>query len=160
MGKVFYIETLRFFIDENYLVFGHTLKHAKDGSLVFFFPSYTNEIQLTNPDFHLYNCWSLTFELRPAEAARRSSVTGKMTWSMSRKAAMNMPPPPPHAFHGYASTWAQTTDVAGSSSSHQPSWDQYIPQPDMGSSSWQSAGSAEWQQHWRTDWDYGSSKLS
>ena len=60
-----------------------------------------------------------------------------MTWSMSRNAAMNMPRPPPHAFHGYAGTWAQTADVTGSSSMYQPSWDQYIPQPDMGASSWQ-----------------------
>jgi len=41
---------------------------------------------------------------------------------MSRNAAMNMPPPPPHVFHGYAGTWAQTADVAWSSSGYQPSW--------------------------------------
>ena len=74
---------------------------------------------------------------------------------MSRNAAMNMPPPPPHVFHGYAGTWAQTADVAGSSSGYQPSWEQYIPQPDVGASSWQSVGSSE--QHGMMDWGYGSS---
>jgi len=70
---------------------------------------------------------------------------------------MNMPPPPPHVFHGYAGSWAQTADVAGSSSGYQPSWDQYIPQPDVGASSRQSVGSSEWQQHGMMDWGYGSS---
>lgn len=65
-AKFSYIESPRFFIDENYLVFGHTLKHAKDGSLIFSYPGYTNEIWLPNTDYHLY----LTFELRPAEASQ------------------------------------------------------------------------------------------
>ena len=122
-AKFSYIEAPRFFFDDNYLVYGHTLKHAKDGSLIFFFPGYVNEIRLPNPDFHSYNCRSLTFELWPMETPRRSSVTGRMTRSMSRNAAMNMPLPPPHAFHGYTGIWAQTADVAGSSSGYQPSWD-------------------------------------
>ena len=126
VAKFSYIYTPRSFIDVNYLIFGHTLKHTRDGSLIFFYPGYTNEIRLPNPDYHLYNCRSLTFELRPAEAARRSSVSGRMTQSMSRNAAMNMPPPPPHTFHGYVDTWAQIVDVAGSTSRYQPSWDQYI----------------------------------
>ena len=68
-----------------------------------------------------------------------------------------MPPPPPYAFHGYAGTWAQPADVAGSSSGYQPSWDEYIQQLDAGASSWQSADNAEWQQLGRTDWGYVSS---
>ena len=65
-AKFSYIEAPCFFIDENYLVFGHTLKHVKDGSLIFSYPGYTNEIWLPNTDYHLY----LTFELRPAEAVQ------------------------------------------------------------------------------------------
>lgn len=84
-------------------------------------------------------------------------MSGRMTKSVSRNAAMNMPPPPPYAFHGCAGTWAQSAYVTGSSSGYQPSWDQYIPQPDVGVLSWQSARSAEWQQPRRTDWGYGSS---
>ena len=140
-------------IDENYLVYGHTLKHAKDASLIFFFPGYVNEIPLPNLGFHLYKCRSLTFELQPVETPRRSSVSGRMTQSMSRNAAKDMPPPPPpHAFHGYASTWAQHANVAGSSSGYQPSRDQYIPQPEAGASSWQSASSADWEQPVWTNW--------
>ena len=69
LGKISYIEMPRSFIDENYLVFGHTLKHARDRSLIFFYPGYTNEIRLPNLDYYLYNCRSLTIELRPVEAA-------------------------------------------------------------------------------------------
>jgi hypothetical protein len=50
-------------IDENYLVYGHILKHALDGSLVFFFLGCVNEIPLPNPGYHLYKCRSLTYEL-------------------------------------------------------------------------------------------------
>ena len=146
-AKFSYIESPRSFINENYLVFGHTLKHARDGSLIFFFPGYTNKFWLPNPNYHLYNCRSLTFELRTAEVARGSSVRGRMTRSMLRNAAMNMSPPHAHAFHSYEGTWAQTADVTGSSSRYQPSWDQYIPWPDVGASSWQSAGNSKWHQH-------------
>ena len=38
-AKFCYIETPRFFIDENYLVFGHTLKHAKDDLWYSSFPA-------------------------------------------------------------------------------------------------------------------------
>jgi len=41
--KFSYIEAPRSFINENYFVYGHTLKHAKYGSLTFFLPSYINE---------------------------------------------------------------------------------------------------------------------
>ena len=33
-AKFSYIEAPRFFFDDNYLVYGHTLKHAKDGFFV------------------------------------------------------------------------------------------------------------------------------
>jgi hypothetical protein len=38
-APISYINSPRLMIDENYLVFGHTLKHAADRSLVFFFPA-------------------------------------------------------------------------------------------------------------------------
>jgi hypothetical protein len=108
-------------IDENYLVYGDMLKHALDGSLVFFFPSYVNEIPLLNLGYHLYKCKSLSFELQPMEAAHRSRVLGRMTRSMSRNAAMDMPPPPPYAYHEYAGGWAPAGGASGSSSRYQPS---------------------------------------
>ena len=33
---------------------GHPLKHAEDGSLVFFFPVYVNEIMLSNPGLSVF----------------------------------------------------------------------------------------------------------
>jgi hypothetical protein len=53
-ARISYISAPRLMIDENYLVYGHTLKHAKDASLIFFFPGYVNEIPLPNLGFHLY----------------------------------------------------------------------------------------------------------
>ena len=43
------------YIDESYLIQGHTLKKGPDDSLIFFFMGYTNEISLPNTEFHLYN---------------------------------------------------------------------------------------------------------
>ena len=51
------------YIDESYLIQGHTLKKGPDDSLIFFFMGYTNEIPLPNAEFHLYNCHSLTIPL-------------------------------------------------------------------------------------------------
>jgi hypothetical protein len=66
-------------VNRNYLVYRHTHKHAPNGSLVFFFTGYVNEILLPNPVYHLHKCWSLTYELQTIEAARKSSVSGRMT---------------------------------------------------------------------------------
>ena len=82
-------------IDLAYLVQGHTLKSDPDCSIIFFFPGYVNEIPLPNPGLHLYKSRGYTFELQPAEAPRKSSVSGRMTRSRSRNAAMDMPPPQP-----------------------------------------------------------------
>jgi len=57
------------YIDEAYLIQGHTLKKGSDDSLVFFFMGYTNEISLPNAEFYLYNCRSLTIPLIPREGA-------------------------------------------------------------------------------------------
>ena len=130
-----------------------------DGSIIFFFPGYVNEITLLNPGLRLYKSHGYTFELQPIEAPRRSSVSGRMTRSMSRNAAMDITPPPPHAFHGYAG-YALAGGMAGSSSGQRANWDQYIPQPEVGGSSWQSAGSIEWDQAARANWTYGSSSSS
>ena len=51
VGAISYITEPHELVDENYLIRSHTLKHNSDGSLVFFFPGYTNEIWLPNPDF-------------------------------------------------------------------------------------------------------------
>jgi hypothetical protein len=107
LGEHSYISSPRLMVDENYLVYGHTLKHAPDGTLVFFFPGYVNEIPLPNPGYHLYKCRSLTYELQPMEAARRSSMLGRMTRSRSWNSAMGMPPAPPYAYYGYAGGVAQ-----------------------------------------------------
>ena len=71
-----YITTPRPSIDLAYLVQGHTLKSAPDGSFIFFFPSYVNEIPFPNLGLRLYKSRGFTFELQPIEAPRRSSVPG------------------------------------------------------------------------------------
>jgi len=60
-----FIEGDHTYIDEAYLIQGHTLKKVPDASLIFFFMGYTNEISLPNAEFHLYNCRSLTIPLVP-----------------------------------------------------------------------------------------------
>ena len=50
-------------IDLAYLVQGHTLKSAPDGSIVSFFPGYVNEIPLPNLGLRLYKSHDYTFEL-------------------------------------------------------------------------------------------------
>ena len=129
-----YITTPRPSIDLAYLVQGHTLKSALDGSILFFIPGYVNEIPLPNPGLRLYKSGGYTFELQPIKAPRRSSVSGRMTRSRSLNAAMNMPPPQPQAFHGYTG-YAPTAGAARPSSGQQSSWDRYIPQPEAGGSS-------------------------
>jgi hypothetical protein len=51
-----FIEGNREYIDEDYLIQGHTLKKGPNDSLIFFYMGYTNEIPLPNAEFHLYNC--------------------------------------------------------------------------------------------------------
>ena len=143
-----FITTPRPSIDLAYLVQGHTLKSAPYGSIIFFFPGYVNEIPLPNPGLHLYKSRGSTFELQPSEEPRRSSVSGRMTRSRSRNAAMDMPPPQPQAFHGYA---RHASGAAGSSYGQQSGWDRYILQSEAGGSSWQSAGSSKWDQAARTN---------
>ena len=143
-AQITYIATPRPKIDLAYLVQGHTLKSALDGSITFFFPGYMNEIPLPNPGLRSYKSRGYTFELQPIEAPRRTSVSGRMTRSGSRNVAMDMPPPPPQAFHGYAGH-APAGGATGSSSGQQFGWDRYVPQPEAGDSSWQSAGSSEWE---------------
>ena len=136
------------------------LKHAPDGSVIFFFPDYVNEIPLLNPGLRLYKCRGLTFEQQPMEVAHRSSVSWRITRSMSWNAAMDMPPPPPHAFHGYAGGSTPAEETFGSSSGYQSSWDKYVPQPEAGGSSWQTANNSEWEHPSRTNWGYSGSSSS
>ena len=65
-----FIEGDRAYIDEAYLIQGHTLKKGPNDSLIFFYLGFTNEILLPNAEFHLYNCQSLTI---PSRSTRRSS---------------------------------------------------------------------------------------
>ena len=134
-ARVSFIDTPRPSIDLAYLVQGHTLKSASDGSIIFFFPGYVNEIPLPNSGLRLYKSRGYTFELQPIEVPRRSSVSGRMTRSRSRNAAMDMPSLQPQAFHGYAG-YPPAAGIAGPSTGQQSSWDQYIPQPEAGGSSW------------------------
>ena len=60
-----FIEGDRAYIDEDYLILGHTLKKGLNDSLIFFYMGYTNEIPLPNVESHLYNCHSLTISLVP-----------------------------------------------------------------------------------------------
>ena len=60
-----FIEGDRAYIDEEYLIQGHTLKKGPNDSLIFFYMGYTNEIPLPNAEFHLYNCHLLTIPLVP-----------------------------------------------------------------------------------------------
>ena len=76
-----YISTPRIIINEHYLLQGHHLKHNEARKLVFFFPMYTNEIPLPNPNRHLYKSKELTFALESREEASRSSVSGRVTGS-------------------------------------------------------------------------------
>ena len=157
-AQITYISIPRPKIDLAYLVQGHTLKSGPDGSIIFFFPGYMNEIPLPNPGLRLYKSRGYTFELQPIEVRRRSSMSGRMTRSRSRNAAMDMPPPPLQAFHGYAGH-APAGGVTRSSSKQQSGWDRYVPHPEAGGLSWQSAGSAEWEQA-RTNWAYASGSSS
>ena len=50
-----FIEGDRAYIDEAYLIQGHTLKKGLDDSLIFFYLGNTNEIMLPNVEFHSYN---------------------------------------------------------------------------------------------------------
>ena len=86
-------------------------------------------------------------------------MSGRMTRSRFRNAAMDMPPPPPQAFHGYAGH-APAGGATGSSSGQQSGWVRYVSQPEAGGSSWQSAGSSEWEQTTRTNWAYDSGSIS
>ena len=83
------------YIDESYLIQGHTLKKGPDDSSIFFFMGYTNEISLPNAEFHLYNCRMLTIPLVRREGGRRHSVSGlpvRMTRSRTRREKMTSLP--------------------------------------------------------------------
>jgi hypothetical protein len=103
-----FIEGNRAYIDEAYLIQGHTHKKGLDDSWIFFFMGYTNEIPLPNAEFHLYNCCSLTIPLVPREGGRRHrsfGLPGRMTRSRARREAEPIPPPqqPQHSHQHEAS---------------------------------------------------------
>jgi hypothetical protein len=127
-----FIEDPHVFIDESYLIYGHTLKKGLNDSLMLFFLGNANVIPLPNAGYHLYNCQSPTIPLVPQEVSHRHSVSGlhgRMTWSRARREAAPTPPPPqpqpsyPHEVGGSswhsASTdeWARQAPVCRSTSS-------------------------------------------
>ena len=63
-NTIIYITTSRIMINESYLSHAHVIKHDETSKkILYYFPGYTNEIQLPNPDLALYNSPSLTFTL-------------------------------------------------------------------------------------------------
>jgi hypothetical protein len=158
--NISYISSPILMVDENYLVYGHTLKHAPDGTLVFFFPSNVNEILLPNPGYHLYKCRSLTYELQLMEAARTSNVSWRMTRSRSRNAVMDMPQAPPYTYYGYAGGYAPAGEGSRSTFGYHPGWEQTAQQQQAGSSVWLSVSSAEWDQPTRAHWNLSGGSSS
>ena len=97
-NSVPFIEGHRAYIDESYLMQGHTLKKGPHNSLIFFSLGYANEIPLPNAGYHLYNCQSLTTPLIPEEATHRHSVSalsGRFRRSRTRREEAAQPQPPP-----------------------------------------------------------------
>jgi len=75
-NTIIYITNPRIMINESHLSHAHMIKRDEIGkNILFYFPGYTNEIQLPNPDHALYNSSSLTFTLIKREGGRRSSVS-------------------------------------------------------------------------------------
>ena len=62
-AQISYITAPRPKIDLASLVQVHTMKSALDGSILFFFPVYVNEIPHPNPGLCLYKSCGYTFEL-------------------------------------------------------------------------------------------------
>jgi len=63
-------------INKSYLSHAHVIKHDEIGKkILYYFPRYTNEIELPNPDLALYYSPSLTFTLIEREGGCRSSVS-------------------------------------------------------------------------------------
>ena len=129
-----FIEDDRVLISVFYLVQGHILKKSPNDSLVFFSLGYSNEIQLPNAEYHLYNCHSLTTPLIPQGIARRHSVfglPGRITSSRVKREEMQQPQPQPSRQH------------------------------EAGGSTWQSASSSEWarQAPWRQSTSSSSSEV-
>ena len=58
-----FIEGNHAYINEAYLIQGHTLKKGPNDSLIFFYLGFTNEIPLPNVEFYLFNFHSLTIPL-------------------------------------------------------------------------------------------------
>ena len=92
---VTYISTPRISIDEHYLMQGLHLKYDDTVNLVFFFPGYTNEIMLPNPELSLYKSSELTFTLVEQEEAHKSSISHRSTRSRTRNEACSSQQAPP-----------------------------------------------------------------
>ncbi len=130
--QIAFISAARPHIDEAYLVQGHILKQGADGSLIYFFPSCTNEIPLPNAGYHLYNCHELTIPLQTIEESRAGGTyreTRNMTrneqGSSSSSTLVQM----------YEACWAPTGDA--------PRWTQ-APRHSIGVSTWASANEDRW----------------
>lgn len=81
-------------IDYKFLEQGHTLKKSPDGSIIFYYPSCTNEIPLPNPGYHLYSCWKLTIQPQ-REGMSGMSADRHMQQSPSRATTSTAKTTPP-----------------------------------------------------------------
>jgi hypothetical protein len=140
--NISYIPHDRVYVDEEYLIQGHTLKHGLDGSsLLFFSPGHTYEIPLPNPGYRLYECPVLTIPLEHTESARRSNVNRRFTRSQTTRErggpSRRAPPSPPDS---PMQDYTARADPAG----HTSAWD-LPPQPqDAGTPTWGSASTGQW----------------
>ncbi len=130
--QIAYISTPRSYVDESYLVQGHILKYGVDGSLIFFFPSCTNEIPLPNPGYYLYNCHELTI---PLQTIKESRVGG--TYRETRNTARN------EQEGSSSSTPMQMYEAGCEPTGDAPGWTQ-APRHSIGVSSRVSASEDRW----------------
>lgn len=108
--QIAYISVSRVYINESYLVQGHTLKHGADVTLVFFQPGCRNEILLPNPGYHLYNCYALTIPLQTIEESR-AGATHRSNRRMAADEQEDSTYSPPG--HAYESGWKSARDASG-----------------------------------------------
>lgn len=118
--QIAYISTVRSYVDEAYLVQGHTHKHGPDNTLVFFFLGCTNMISLPNPGYHLYNCDELTIPLQMIEEFH-AGASHRVTRNMAGEEAEESTSSP--LVQMYEVDWALIGDA--------PDWTQ-VPQRDAG----------------------------
>lgn len=124
---------------------GHHLKYNAAGNLMFFFPGYTNEISLPNPEIHWYNCLELTSPLSSQEEARMSNVSSR---ARNEAASSSQQPRPHHSSvvmqPTYHTRWSQARQVPGFHPRVQPRLGSTPATNEAGGLGWQSVDNTEW----------------